>query len=260
MPLHAPPTSDYERILVMGGPGTGKTTAYLNIARWSQDTGSDATFHVLDTDRALTRMLGSHTSRYQDLTNVNVLPTLDWRDFEGNLSRVLREAKPQDWLVVDMIDAAWDNVQEYFTEEVFSKDMGSYFLEARKALADGDKTLKAFDGWKDYTVINAIYKTWIKKLINRSACNVLCCTPATPISRDNDSSELVSLLGRYGVKPQGQKSLAFQFHTLLLLSRNNKGHWTVTTCGKDRERRELEGAVLNDFTESYLIDVAGWEL
>jgi hypothetical protein len=158
-----------------------------------------------------------------------------------------------------MIGTAWKSVQDYFTAEVFDKDLGNYFLEKRKAKKADQKNLSPFEGWVDWPVINALYNTWLNRLLFRSRGNVLCCTPATDLSRDNDSEAIVSLYGPYSIKPEGQKSLSFQFSTILATERKKNGQWVLTTI-KDRERKELVKAPMSDFTETYLLDVAQWSI
>lgn len=59
-----------ERILVFGAAGSGKSTAWLATAKWLQDSGSGATFWVLDTDRAVARMMAGE--KFRALSNVKV--------------------------------------------------------------------------------------------------------------------------------------------------------------------------------------------
>ena len=51
------PGGTIERIALMGGPGGGKTRAWLSIADFARKTKSDAQFYVIDTDFAAERML-----------------------------------------------------------------------------------------------------------------------------------------------------------------------------------------------------------
>ncbi len=248
----------------MGGPGTSKTTSWLNIAKWSVETGSDAHFHVIDTDRTVTRMLHGQYSMVSDHLTHHLADS--WPDYVDALDLIYKEARPQDWVIVDMAGSAWPAVQEYFTEQVFGSDIGNYFLEARIAKEQRDqvsgkkgKNLGAFDGWVDWQVINAMYNSWEKRLLFKSKFNVLCCTPADPVNRDTDSAESIALYGTYGLKPMGQKYLGFHLSTVIITEKRANGVYTLTTV-KDRERRELVKAPVTDFTETYLLDVAGWKL
>jgi hypothetical protein len=73
-----------------------------------------------------------------------------------------------------------------------------------------------------------------------------------------------SLFLPYGQKPAGQKELPFQFHTLLLAGKTTtpatqQTNYTLTTV-KDRERVELKGAEVKNFTTDYLVNVGGWKV
>lgn len=248
----------------MGGPGTSKTTSWLNIAKWSVETNSPARFYVIDTDRTVVRMLNGQYAGVRD--HLTTYPADHWSDYVDALAAISRYATPDDWVIVDMIGSAWPAVQEFFTEQVFNNDIGNYFLEARIAKEARDKTsgkksqnLGAFDGWVDWQVINAMYNTWERRLLFKGKFNVLCCTPADPVNRDTDTAASIALYGQYGLKPVGQKLLGFHFSTVIITEKRVNGQYTLTTV-KDRERPELEKARVEDFTETYLMDIAGWKV
>lgn len=111
MPLHPATEGVRERILSFGGAGMGKSFDWLFIARFSQQTGSDAVFYCLDTDMAIDRMLATE---FSDLTNVRVVPVFDWEGFDSGLNDTLKAMKPNDWLIVDLLTPTWEMVQEYF--------------------------------------------------------------------------------------------------------------------------------------------------
>lgn len=256
MSLHSPYRAR-ERILLIGAPGSGKSTAHLNIARFHQSTRSLAVFRIMDTDAAINRMLDSG---YSSLTNVEVYPTYDWSDYLNNTKKILSISKPDDFIVVDMISSAWEAVQEYFTNEIFQKGIGDYFLEARKSVTSKDKNLQAFDGWRDWVVINGLYRDWINPLIFRSRSHVIGVAKADSINQDKERDKQTRMtFGPYGVKPVGQKHLGFQFHTLLILMESTPNDYTITTV-KDRERPKLIGESYNSFANTYLIKIAGWTL
>lgn len=244
----------------MGGAGSSKTTSWLNIAKWSVETGSPAHFHIIDTDRTVARML--HGQYAAAASQITTYPATDWNEYTDALDSIYRYAKNDDWVVCDMIGNAWPSVQSFFTEQVFNKDIGLYFLEVRKAKEDAGKkgkNLGAFDGWVDWQVINAMYNSWEQKLLFKSRFNVLCCTSASPVNRDQDSAESIALYGKFGLKPDGQKNLGYHFSTVLITEKRSNGSYNLTTV-KDRERGELVHAPLSDFTETYLMDVAGWKV
>lgn len=259
MPLH-PAFPSPERILAFGDPGSGKTTNWLDIAKWSVRTSAPARFFVLDSDFAVDRMLPS----YPEITPYVSLHTgYDWTDYMAFQKFVLQHATPDDWVIVDFIGAAWAVVQTYYIEQVFHQDIGNYFLQARKDLAKDSKSLAALDGWVDWSVINPLYKQWVQPLLFKGRYNVYATAQADQLSSDKkptEDAQTRSLLLRYGVKPKGQKELLYQFHTCLLTGRDPRsGARTITTI-KDRERVEVSGQVVNSFTLDYLKAIGGWDL
>ncbi len=257
MPLHSPYAAP-ERILALGPAGSGKTTGWLDIAKWSQRTGSDAQFYVLDTDFAVERMLIG----YPDLTNIHVSVGYDWTDYTKFLEHAKANARPHDWVILDFVGNAWSAVQQYFTEQVFHQDIAEYFLSVRKTLGKDATKLGALEGWVDWQVINPLYKRWANPIILHARYNLYATAKSTQLSGGNkptEDSQTRSLFLPYGVKPEGQKDLPFMFHTILLTSRDGRGNYTLTTV-KDRERPELAGLVTSSFTVDYLKGVANWEM
>jgi hypothetical protein len=253
MPLHSP-FSAQERILIYGPAGSGKTTAWLDIAKWSARTKSDARFYVLDTDFAVDRMVASYPEIHP---NIVIQTGYDWNDYMAFQRNVLANARPHDWVIVDFVGTAWEAVQQHYIEEVFNKDIGDYFLYVRKASNE-----KGLEGWTDWSVINGLYRQWFNPLIFKSRANVLCTAKATPLSSDRNPTEDTTTRQtflRYGVKPQGQKDLQYPFHTLLITGRDAKGTRTISTV-KDREREEVSGLAVASFTLDYLKNIAGWEM
>lgn len=255
------PVSDrlLERILLFGPAGSGKSTAAASIAQMAQKTKSDARFHVIDTDLAWDRML---VEGYPDLANVEVHVALDWPDYRESLAKIRSVVRPQDWVVVDLVSNAWETVQAYFTEQVFDRDIGDYFLQVRKELKGGKKSLEAFSGWVDWSVINAMYKTWANDLLFKTRANVLCTAKMAKVYAEQDDKATRLLFGSHGVKPEGQKALAYQFHTVLLTGERKVGDETeyFLTTVKDRERAQLDKATVRKFALDYLVKVAGWRL
>lgn len=256
MALHTTKNSA-ERILALGGFGTGKSHGWLSIARLSQATGSDAKFYVLDTDFAIERMLEED---FADLTNVVHWLAPEWEDCEEFSRKIIPQIRPlQDWIVVDMMDITWDLIQAWYTQQIWQEDIGTFFLEARKQLKGEKGNLQPFSGWTDWQVINKVYQSWIARMLFKSRAHVYLTTKADPISVDRDSKEVVSMYGAFGVRPKGQKALGNQVHTILLFSLLRKNDWRITTV-KDRGRDYFEGEALKDFAYQYLVQCAGWEV
>jgi hypothetical protein len=252
--LHPPP-GIRERILGMGGFGSGKTSMWLNVAKWSQNTGSDAKFYVLDTDAAVGHMLSVPTSQYKDLENIILMEVSDFPEYIDALDVAKAAVRPgHDWTVVDFASSAWDASQEYYVAERYKAGLSQFFLDQAKAGA-GDNPL---DGWKDWSVINKLYKDFSKRVME-SKGHVFLISGAKALG-DREDRSVRALFGEAGVRPTGQKHLGHIPHTVLLTRVATPGEIYLTTI-KDRERPLLEGSTqLGEFTLDYLVNVAGWSL
>lgn len=259
MPLH-PLYPSPERILVFGQAGSGKTTSWLDIAKWSVRTKAPSRFFILDTDFSVARMMSS----YPEIAPYCAVYTgYDWEDYMNFLKVVTRECTPNDWVIVDFIGSAWQAVQQYFVEQVFKKEIGDYFLQARKELAKGASSLAALDGWTDWSVVNGLYRQWVNPLLFKGQYHIYATSKVDQLSSDKKPSEDAqtrSLLVPFGVKPNGQKDLPYQFHTLLLTGRDARTDTRTLTTIKDRERSSLSGKTVSSFTMDYLKDVGGWAI
>lgn len=247
------PLVDPERILVYGGPGVGKTTGWLSIARWSFRTQSDARFFVIDTDAAVSRMLKG----YPDLVDANTLTVrrvFRFEDYEAALDEYLAKARPQDWLVVDFIGTSWDAAQEGFTRRIHGEDLNEFFLNAREAGKQGNP----LDGWKDWSVINGMQRGIMNKVIHLNPGHSYL-TATSDVVRETDDKVIRETFGHIGARPKGQKHLGHQVHTAIHMKALRPGETYMTTA-KDREREAMNGVPLVDFVPDYLVKVAGWKL
>ncbi len=283
MPLHHPHDLT-ERILLYGPLGTGKTSSYLKIAQWLQQTKSPNQVYVIDTDFALKRML-SKNEKYRNLTNLHYYECTKWdivddnnkekngRDKRRNkdgatgyvvptTEKILSVIQPNDWFVVDFSDATWSMVQAWFTNKVYGKDIDDHFLlmrmEIQKTLKDGQKPKQsaAFSGRGDWPIINKIYFAWRDRILLQHDFNVVLTAKETDIE-DDDKTKTKKLFRRFGVKPSGQKDMAHMMHTVLYTDKDD-GH--IITTVKDRENVYLDQEPISDFVLGYLVKVAGWKL
>lgn len=281
-----------ERILSMGVTGSGKSYQWLKLAEVLLPTG--AKFRCLDTDNDIPYMLETQFPQLlpRNGGNVYVHPAIDWPDYKQGVSWIQRRPdkpvnldilraidpslaedykvpiKDQDWVVVDKGNAAWDTVQRYFTTEVFGEDMGDYFLQMRKEIQKrGGKDRfgkvatsvapEAFDGWKDWSVMNKLYFDWIYPIVYRIPCNVYVATDVERLDRGEKDTEILTLFGDLGVRPSGQKKLGGQMHSIFLLI-PGEDKWFITTA-KDRAGRPYFKKVpLVSLYRQYLQAKAGW--
>ena len=216
----------------MGGAGAGKSTGWLNIALLSAQTGSDARFYVLDSDDAVAVML-ARDAQWANLTNIEVFGAREWENYTKATDQILGRIRPNDWFIGDFVSTAWDAVQEWYVERIYGKtDMGQYFMDAREA-----NKKAALDGWKDYSVINRVYRTWSNKIQFDMPSHVYLTAEAETV-RDTDERELKKLFYQFGVRPKGQKHLTYTVHTVLLFQTDGRGGYFMNTA-KDRGRERM---------------------
>ena len=238
-----------ERILVFGTYGTGKTYQGLKLASWLK--GSQ--FYVLDTDDSYPRSLESFLS----VENVHVTFAYDWEEYVAWLERVLKVAVPgRDWLVVDRLDKAWARAQNYVSEEVYGQSLAERLLEVKKRMKGSAMKVSAVDR-ADWQVINAQYLGWQMSLLYKSRCNVYLVTSVGAVSLDDDE-QVRMLYGALGVKPEGQKSIAYEPHTVLYFSKSKTGGYLVTTVKDRGERTYFDKTPLVDLAKQYLLAKAGF--
>lgn len=257
----------WERILVLGITGSGKSYQWQSMARFLFSTG--AKFYVVDTDNDINYML---VNQFPDLLpanggNVFVFPAHDWEEYEGVVNYISNNLKPKpiDWIIVDKINHAWDTVQRHFINSVYDKDMGEYFLDIRRKLeaqhaVDGkNKSLvkEALSGWMDWPVINALYNEWIAPIVYQVHCHVYATTDADKLSKEDDNVEILNLTGALGLKIDGQKKLGGQFHSIFLYKTNGK-KWQIRTIKDRAGRTYLEDEPFFNFYMQYLVMTAKW--
>ena len=252
----------HERILSIGITGSGKSYQWLKMAEQLKPAG--AKFFCIDTDNAVEYMIETAFPHLAEKRggNVKVFTVFDWPDYKQAIDWV-RSNKPglEDWLVLDMADTPWDTVQAYYTSEVFNKNIGDYFLQIRKeiqkGLRKGEVSREAFDGWRDWGVVNKLYHDFIDPLIFRNRCHIYATAKVQKMGSKEDA-DIKELFSEWGIRPSGQKALGHLFHSILLLI-PGKGKWYVTTM-KDRGRRKYFAKTpLSDLYMQYLVAKAHWE-
>lgn len=273
----------------MGGvTGAGKSYHWLKLAETLKDTG--AIFRCIDTDNAVDFMLETQFPHLlpENGGNVYVMPVYEWPEYKlgvdwlqrkpgckeavGNINPHLaddlkRPLTYSDWTIVEMVDNAWDTVQRYFVSEVFSEDIGDYFLQVRKEIQGGKKVGKGtgspitdgLDGWKDWSVINKLYSDFILPVVYRIRTHGYLTTRVERVDRGEKDAELLMLYGDVGVRLAGQKKLGHQVHSIFLLI-PGKNDWSIKTI-KDRGGRTYFDKVrIVSFYKQYLVAKAHWPM
>lgn len=254
--LRPPTERAFERILVLGGANAGKTRCWLDVARFSHRSGSDARFLVVDTDFATERMMGPATPFHHLLTEgvVDYRYVGDWQEMTEAVAKFATTQRPQDWLVIDMFSAGWEWVQNWYSEERYGKDMSSFLLAHVKSQETGNE----FSGDTDWRVIKRAYKNLLTDKVIRAQGHVLATASVKDVSK-RDAQVIRDTFERHGVRPESEKHTAHLFHSVLIADAG-RGDWRLTSV-KDRERALLAGAKVDDtmgFTLRYLVQTANW--
>jgi len=280
-----------ERILSVGITGSGKSYQWLKMAEILLPTG--ARFRCIDTNNDIMYMLETGFPHLlpENNGNVYVHSAVNFPDYMLGIKWLQRKPidpsilktmdpfvvkdltvpiKDDDWAVVDMADDAWDTVQRYFTESVFGEGMGEYFLRMRKLIEErGGKDRfgkvatsvapEAFDGWKDWPVMNKLYFEWIQPIVYDMKCHVYATAVPQKIDRGEKDAEILTMFGDLGIRPAGQKKLGGQMHTIFLLI-PGADKWFITTA-KDRANRPyFKKTPLTSLYVQYLVAKAGWPM
>lgn len=221
--------------------------SYAEAARAGQPIGK---FYVVDTDYTVERSMESYPG-VEEVVDYGVTP--EWQDWVARIEQINKKATRQDWVVIDMASPLWEMAQEYYIERIFKKDSDEFYLMAREQNKKGG----AMDGYRDWGVINKLYRQNVANHLMRCQANLYATAAATPLNSDTDSKEMKAIYARHGIKPVGQKHLSHQFHTVLWKQAPKVDEWTLTTI-KDRSRVSLVSEPVRDFVDGYLVGVAGW--
>lgn len=236
-----------ERILVYGSAGSGKSYAWLSVARLNPE----ATFHCIDTDASIDRML---QTEFSDLANVKVYPARAWNKLETALALIEREVQPGDWIIVDMLCSCWDFAQAHFVEQIHGKKIDDYYMEARRVMKKGER-LQAISGWDGWSVINKFYQDWINHICYElPQCNIFFTAKSTTIA-SSDDPEVKDIFESIGAKPEGEKRNYYRVHTVLYFAHSTSTY--LMTTAKDRGRKRFFAELVKDFGKQYMAIIKG---
>lgn len=248
-----------ERLLLMGGGGAGKTTAALSMIQASE---LPADVIDLDYSMAYDRAIDmDFEGARQYVTIHSILP--DWEPaIEAIESIVAEHGEDRDrWLVLDSISPTWDLVQGWYVQLAMGSNIGKHMAELRRD-ADNTKDYQAqLSETMNWSAINKEYGRLYRAIMTWKG-HLILTAEAKSIKGEKDADQL-ALYGQVGYKPTGQNRLHHVTSTTLFLYHAKAGYKFTTV--KDRNRKEEEGKMIEaiddgGFSESYLRDVAGWQL
>lgn len=247
----------HERILTMGVGGTGKTDQLLKIARLVKRSGAQV--WVVDTDDAYELMLKQYPGLSAvDGGNVHVFPAFEWREQQDALQEIKKQAVPhKDWVGVDRISAIWGAVQRWYAREKYNETLGERMLRASKQMKKAAMLIPQFEQ-SAWLVINEQYEDFINDVLYRLRCHVYLTASVRSIRSDADNKAARAEFAAFGVRPEGQKDLQYQPHSMFLFSKDGPDAWTFSTVKDRGGRKYAESEPLKDFAVQYLVQRAGW--
>jgi len=189
-----------------------------------------------------------------------------WTAATDALTKALKNARPNDWIVVDSMSWLWDDVLAWYIERTHGTDLPQFMMEARVQQVKAGKTTakEGATGGQDAIVVewNFINPVWNKLVatpIVNAQCHVWLCAEAKEARTDGrQDKQLVTLYEQIGWLPKTQKRVGFNTQTVLFLNESKTGVRKVTTV-KDRGREKLEEVEWSDLGTTYLRQTAGWK-
>lgn len=261
------PSSRRERILVAGGPGSGKSSCWVSIAAWIKKTKSDAKVRLLDTDLAYDAYRSDYIEDVVEAYSADMENSDEWPQV---LQKFKADSRPDDWIVVDMADKLWEAARGYFWRTVSDgTSLGEIYMKAMQ----GDLDMGGPYG-RNWDVMKKIYQDSMSPFLS-ARCHKLALTPAQEVFTDKSGAALNvkdAEYVRFKYKPAGESRLPHLFHSVLLAQRipsqKVEGTWTLTTIKEQGpiglpKRQDLHGEAVTaaaGFVGAYLVKVAGWKL
>lgn len=249
-------TERRDRILGFGGPGAGKTRAWMSIADAYRRTNTDNKFYLLDTDDTY----WANVEEYPELAESGIVVpryVFEWEDYVATSKEFAAKAVPGDWIITDLFDKGWDEAQNYYSNQVYGEDKADYYLLRRQEVARQKKDAKnfqAFDGWTDWNVIKPIHAQWANYVLFRNQAHIFLATTQKPLDRKVDKKDIIDTFGHIGSKPGGEKSIGVHgVNTVIHFTKKDQGEWYMETAKDRGEREDMMRTRVRDFAMDYLL-------
>lgn len=246
-----------ERIIVFGDYGCGKSQVWVDWAKMLRDTGSDAKVTVVCTD------MGAEASTEQYAgweANVHIRHVERFDEYSEAVKSARSSDGPDDLLVVDRCDTAWDAVQSSFALDVSGKDLDDWAVER---LSKGEDNPFADGHGVSWGIIKRRYQEKFVGNLIRYPGHVLLCANEKGVASPNqqgkggDPGDVREFYGSAAVRPGGEKHTGFLMHDIIRLRKRSANEWVMGTV-RARSRRIVENKPLTNFVVDYLMDVGGW--
>lgn len=262
-----------ERLLGYGPPESAKSTAFLRLAKWYQDTETPGTFYVISTDLGYEALMMD--PEFEGLENVAVydVDPSNMQEFIDAGKEIKKAGKLTDWFSVDLMGDAWKASQDEYAN-----------ISTKGKIGDVGTLWKTSGNISDYPIVgwewgmpNARYRFLLNNCVRSFKGHVFCVSGqkellVTSSSGKTKESDLVkNSFSHVGMKPDTKADdEAYRFHTILHFSGNRARGFKLMTAkerfkyrrlmGKEMSNGQWQGEPYEDFFMDYLVKVAKWKL
>lgn len=254
---------DRESILMLGGPGSGKSDSVVRLALDGIDQGFKVA--VIDRDRGLSKAVKDICKGKPPDNLSYFLVKQDWRKLHEAVDWAFEHLKAGDWLVFEMLGNLWDFMQMQYSKEVYGEDVSTHLLtlrkDAQKLMDEAGASTRSSDakekkdantilgqkmqysgmeGRTDWAVIKRMHNVPFERVLLEGDFHVLATTSVTRVSQEEMNNNLWPEFHGIGKRPEGEKHSTHRFDTIVYCERSNDDFvWSTDLRGgrgKDRGR------------------------
>ena len=234
-----PTPGHVETIMLYGQAKSGKTTAACSMieAALAKDPATKIFYVATGYNEVdLTMDWYFQNRKPEILTHMQIFKPYEFKEkpepFFNQVAAMFHsirtQAKPNDWLVVDLADKFYGWAQDAFVEQSSPQNnTTTYLLDAARDV-------------KRFTEFNRLMWAWIKRMdsiatfdvVERPPCNLLYIFGEKEMEiedtvEDQQTPNANDMFRLVGCKPEGQKRLCYAFSTIVYLSGLKEKQYTV---------------------------------
>lgn len=249
-----------DAVLIFGGMGAMKTTAWCHIRKWYEITNTPGHFYVLCTElESVMRCAEEYTDGTPGnnfFSNCTVEEVHDYDSLVGLSKKFHESGTPNDWLVCDSLS----DPQEWSRDTYFTPTLGmtwSEFARSGRPMLD----IKP-QGWGQ---MRAAYQDWFNTYFLRwpgprfATARSKRLDTSSPWSGNESGKAKRTEYGHVGYFPVGYDQIGYPFHTVIYAAQTGPTTRQLTTA-KDRAREYQADREVKDFVMDWLLPVSHWEL
>jgi len=234
-----------ERIQLCGDANSGKTYAYLRLARKKlEDARTNGRepekFFVVDTDDTMPAFLNEGCEfsdlYYENGGNVYPYPAFSWDEAGATIGTICREAKEGDWVIVDVINRLYDQAQRRVAEQ-----KGIVVTDAAFARGLNHSGFGAF-GADEWNLVTLIFNATVGRLLQNGNVNVIFVQHTTEVQpHTRERREIFALFDQLGLKPKGAPTIAGAVATVVFL-------WVIRPVELNERGKRVSAKTVRWFT------------